>query len=663
MGSIAKISGVALAPGVSRNRRLYTPELIAKAAKRMQERLADPDGLPIVMRTHHDAGDDSAKIVGRVVEVTIDGNKALRYKADLYDTRHGKDIATLVTSSSPALRSVSIHGYWIGDTKQVSYEGGTATTADDLEIDAIDFTATPGVDGALIDTKNGKATESGGVFRTPISEATEATVTLVEEGSGNAKFVKMVADERLRFGQISINEWRRDMGLPEEQISEAKYSADDMKSMLAKGHAIKNASGEPSYPIADISDLKKAIHAVGRGKSGHDAIRAHIMKRAGALGATDLIPDNWGAGGKMKESTPMRFSEIKEYWPDGPDGVAGFCIDAHSGPLSVTVRGCVPPDELKAAATAAMNAACMALGMMDPDDDADIDVGSEETTKTASPDDEMNNSGESAHDARVKDWLGVMEQWRTEVEAWRADVAAAKLLEGKTCEQVADEMTLPPEDHSHTHGMDGEAHTHAHRHDHTDESGDGYAHSHTHAHVHASSDGEAHEHGHNHVHTTSPSATAESDNQEELAMSETNQAAEAAPTQDSTELVLGAKIDMLADAMRVLIEMNTPKQAAEPQETTEKPAEEVLAETVTPKADIDVAALKESLAKELRTELRNELRSEFLEEKGLPPRRGYRMTENDEPQELSNAELFDKYRTEILLGSFAPTPAAGVQAS
>jgi HK97 family phage prohead protease len=83
----------------------------------------------------------------------------------------------------------------------------------------------------------------------------------------------------------------------------AKYDADALKKMLAKGHAIKNANGDPSYPIADGEDLDNAIRAVGRGGSDHDAIRRHIIKRASALGLSSKIPDNWNSDGSMKGST------------------------------------------------------------------------------------------------------------------------------------------------------------------------------------------------------------------------------------------------------------------------------------------------------------------------------------------------------------------------
>jgi HK97 family phage prohead protease len=82
----------------------------------------------------------------------------------------------------------------------------------------------------------------------------------------------------------------------------AKYSAAQMHAMAAKGQAMKNAAGEPSYPIADDDDLDKAIHAVGRGGSDHDAIRKHIIARAKALGLSSRIPDNWNPDGSMSDN-------------------------------------------------------------------------------------------------------------------------------------------------------------------------------------------------------------------------------------------------------------------------------------------------------------------------------------------------------------------------
>lgn len=84
----------------------------------------------------------------------------------------------------------------------------------------------------------------------------------------------------------------------------AKYSTQDKKDMLKAGHAMANASGDPSYPIKDKEDLQNAIHAVGRGSADHDDIRRHIIKRAKALGLTSMIPDNWDmTDGSLKDTT------------------------------------------------------------------------------------------------------------------------------------------------------------------------------------------------------------------------------------------------------------------------------------------------------------------------------------------------------------------------
>lgn len=89
----------------------------------------------------------------------------------------------------------------------------------------------------------------------------------------------------------------------------AKYDAAELAQMLKDGNAFKNANGEPSYPIADAEDLENAVHAVGRGGSDHNAIRAYIMSRAKALGLPDKIPDGWSAdgsagGGEGKAASP-----------------------------------------------------------------------------------------------------------------------------------------------------------------------------------------------------------------------------------------------------------------------------------------------------------------------------------------------------------------------
>ena len=70
------------------------------------------------------------------------------------------------------------------------------------------------------------------------------------------------------------------------------------KSLGSQGKALPSKSGgAPRYPIPNVAYLKKAIRAVGRGSGDHSVIRRYIMRRARALGASNLIPDNWNSDG------------------------------------------------------------------------------------------------------------------------------------------------------------------------------------------------------------------------------------------------------------------------------------------------------------------------------------------------------------------------------
>lgn len=78
----------------------------------------------------------------------------------------------------------------------------------------------------------------------------------------------------------------------QERIAEIyfkKMFSQERRDELAKrGMALPDGS----YPIESEEDLKNAVQAFGRAKD-KEAAKAHIMKRARALGKEDLIPDNW----------------------------------------------------------------------------------------------------------------------------------------------------------------------------------------------------------------------------------------------------------------------------------------------------------------------------------------------------------------------------------
>ena len=96
------------------------------------------------------------------------------------------------------------------------------------------------------------------------------------------------------------------------------YTEQQRKDMAEKGWALPDGS----YPIADVTDLKNAIQAIGRAADPAKA-RAHIKKRAKALGESDLIPENWAATtetfkrGSGWITHPKETNRLHDYWVRG----------------------------------------------------------------------------------------------------------------------------------------------------------------------------------------------------------------------------------------------------------------------------------------------------------------------------------------------------------
>lgn len=155
-----------------------------------------------------------------------------------------------------------------------------------------------------------------------------------------------------------------------ERTLRAKYDAEQLKSMLAKGQAFKNANGDPSYPIGDAEDLGNAIKAVGRGGSDHDAIRKYVMGRAKALGLSSKIPDNWASDGSISEQNAASNGDVEQR--DDPDGKEYACIDGAVKSLSMD-----PPDVKGALASLKANQASRSATEADEtreDTDTDADA-------------------------------------------------------------------------------------------------------------------------------------------------------------------------------------------------------------------------------------------------------------------------------------------------
>jgi hypothetical protein len=91
----------------------------------------------------------------------------------------------------------------------------------------------------------------------------------------------------------------------------------DERDKLAKGG---KALPDGSFPIASVSDLRNAIKAYGRAKN-KAAAKRHIIKRAKALGRTDLLPEEWSASIE-EELEQMSAGNTTAESPRGGDGMA-----------------------------------------------------------------------------------------------------------------------------------------------------------------------------------------------------------------------------------------------------------------------------------------------------------------------------------------------------
>ena len=101
-------------------------------------------------------------------------------------------------------------------------------------------------------------------------------------------------------GQMDARNDVEYMGLwADSDILKRHFTAQQRKELASQGKAMPGGR----YPIENGQDLHNAIHALGRGKGSHKAIKSHIIKRAKALGLTSELPEGWMSNSKGNKST------------------------------------------------------------------------------------------------------------------------------------------------------------------------------------------------------------------------------------------------------------------------------------------------------------------------------------------------------------------------
>ena len=88
-----------------------------------------------------------------------------------------------------------------------------------------------------------------------------------------------------------VQEYKRRGGtykMYDEDMDKREFSGAARERMAEAGTAMPDGS----FPIASRSDLMNAIRSVGRAKN-YDAAKQHIIRRARALNAMDILPEDW----------------------------------------------------------------------------------------------------------------------------------------------------------------------------------------------------------------------------------------------------------------------------------------------------------------------------------------------------------------------------------
>ncbi|MCU1616990.1 MAG: hypothetical protein JWO98_4530 [Frankiales bacterium] len=350
MTVIGTIDGTFLAPGVSANGRLYTAEVIEKAVARMQDRLADPEGFPITMLSHHAAKDDSKEICARITGVALDeATHKATWEGYLIGTRAGRDIAE-ATEPGPdgrrTLDSVSIRGWWLGPVRKVDVDGRTCEAADDLEIDGIDFTKTPGVSAARIASATRLATESAGDARTPITETVE---------------VQLMPDSRL----VHSTSTPSPTDVPPKPGSPVADEAKAPPFTKKKG----DGTGDDKAAATDDPAADDATDDGADGDTADDSGDAAAPAAPAKKAPANKAPVKKGKkAAESAESHPLAetLAAIRE---------AHVRVGGWQGPVDIDLDAWgLSNDDVAAAATQLGAAYVAALRVLDPDNDDDLDL-------------------------------------------------------------------------------------------------------------------------------------------------------------------------------------------------------------------------------------------------------------------------------------------------
>lgn len=117
-------------------------------------------------------------------------------------------------------------------------------------------------------------------------------------------------------------------------VREREFSEGKRKRAAKKGTALPDGS----FPIESRGDLKNAIRAIGRAAPDKRAkVKAHIKRRAKALGVKEAVPEDWALTEEISEELILLNAIAEVFIPEG--GLAEKFVIPALGKLRRTVRG------------------------------------------------------------------------------------------------------------------------------------------------------------------------------------------------------------------------------------------------------------------------------------------------------------------------------------
>lgn len=144
-------------------------------------------------------------------------------------------------------------------------------------------------------------------------EAKKAKAKASKAAKTVAEAVEQEPEELTEAEVLAVEEWLAGEEMALLRLEEREFTGKQRKDLAAKGAAMPGGR----YPIANAGDLRNAIQAFGRGApEDKDAIKRHIIRRARALGLTNLLPDSWNISEALAaEDEGVRLAEATIHVP------------------------------------------------------------------------------------------------------------------------------------------------------------------------------------------------------------------------------------------------------------------------------------------------------------------------------------------------------------